>query len=140
MPWAKDSLRIRTRMLDQKVLGATVTGYLTLASSAEMRKRIVERMDETGALAVVLDMRGTVHVMDNEDWQRIIDTRDLAFPMPVPVAMIVSEAEEEKVRAMAAAMSGFGHLRGVFRELPPAVDWARRWAGNWVDLSKAGLS
>lgn len=132
MPWAKDSLRIRTRMLDKKILGATVSGYLTLASSAEMRKRIVDRMTETGATAVLLDMRGTVHVLTDEDLQQIIDTRDLAFPMPVPVAMIVSSAEEEKLQKIATAMSDFGHLRGVFLEQEPALQWARRWAERWM--------
>lgn len=144
MPWAKDSLRVKTRILDPKVLEATVSGYLTLASSDEMRRQIVERMAQTGTLAVVLDLRGAVHVMSDEDWHKVVDTRDLAFPMPIPVAMIVSAADEEKVREIAAAMSGLGHLRGVFHELPPAAEWARRWAGNWMELppsaSKASSS
>jgi hypothetical protein len=133
MPWAKKSLTIKTKMLDADVLGATVSGYLTLASSALMRERLIAEMEAHHAKSVVLDLRKAVHVLSDDDWQSLIDTRDLDFPMPVPVALVTTDVDLPKLQHLMKAMSDFGHLRGAFREPGRALEWARNWAGSWAE-------
>jgi hypothetical protein len=132
MPWAKKSLSIKIQMLDAQVLGASVSGYLTLASSALMRDYVNAELLAAGAKSVVVDLRKAVHVLSEDDWRKIVEGSDLAFPSPVPVALVVSEADEAAVRKMADAMLDVGHLRGVFLRPGPALQWAKDWAGTWA--------
>lgn len=128
--WAVDSLSVRYESHGD-VLIARVAGFLTVASSDEMRRRIVLELEHAQARALVLDLCLATHLMREEDWRQVAHSASHSFPVHVPVASIVQQLMLPQADAHASAMRRRGFLRDVFTEEGRAIRWAKRVARAW---------
>lgn len=139
MNLARQSISIRSHVAG-RVLVVTVAGILTLESSGAMRRRVLELLQATVPAAIVLDVRGALHVMMDDDWEELARRSAATFSMQLPVASVVTEGEFPGAQLHAVRMSRLGFSRRAFCSFSEAMDWASRRGGYWSRPSAQSLS
>lgn len=123
--------RMRLRR-DGDVLVLVAGGIVRRATHGLMRAAIHAELQETEARAVVVDLRGAVSALSDEDRHLMVQDSAADPKAPrIPVGLVVPENLFEPTVRQCASAWAVGRLWVPFHDLDDALDWARRRRPLW---------